>query len=523
VQRLSALVEFRRTRLFGGQPPSAWARAVSDALTLIGFPGERSLDSTEFQTLAKWHEVVADFAALDRVVPRTGYGDAVSRLRRMATDTLFQPETPVVPIQILGELEATGMRFDHLWVMGLSDETWPRGPRPNPFLPVELQRTAGIPQGSAAASLELARRLTGEWLSCAGEVVLSYPRREDDREFKPSPLIVAVPEQPLPLPDFASYRDAVHDLRKLERSEDAKAPPLGAAAAVSGGTAIIQDHAACPFRALARHRLGAEGLEAPHAGLDARERGTLVHRVLAQAWAQLRTRSALDAISDADLDALLMRAAADAIARIRRERPTVLSGRFAEIEKRRLVRLGRAWLAMEKARGGFTVLATEDKRPIQIGGLTLNARLDRVDETDDGRRIVIDYKTGRVSPGAMLSDRPEEPQLPLYLVGAEPDAAAVAFAQVKAGEMRFAALARDDDLLPDTKAFSESPYGKRYGSWQDVVAAWRADLTRIAASFAGGNAEVDPKRYPNTCRYCDVKPFCRIYERLENALDEDAV
>ena len=80
-------------------------------------------------------------------MPRTGYADAVSRLRRMAADTLFQPETPDVPIQVLGELEATGMQFDHLWVMGLSDETWPRGPRPNPFLPVELQRGAGRAAG----------------------------------------------------------------------------------------------------------------------------------------------------------------------------------------------------------------------------------------------------------------------------------------------------------------------------------------------------------------------------------------
>jgi probable DNA repair protein len=415
------------------------------------------------------------------------------------------------------------MEFDHLWVMGLSDETWPPGPRPNPFLPVELQRAAGVAQGSAAGSLELARRLTGEWLSCAGEVVLSYPQHEEDREFKPSPLIIAMREQALSLPVYASYRDAVHGLRELERSEDGKAPPLGEAAAVGGGTAVIRDHAACPFRAFARHRLGAESLEVPHSGLDAMERGTLVHRVLAQAWAQLKTRSALDAISQADLDALLARAAEDAVARIRRERPTVLSGRFAEIEKRRLARLARAWLDVEKKRGGFTVLATEDKRRIEIAGLALNARLDRVDQTDDGRRIVIDYKTGKATPGAMLGERPDEPQLPLYLVSGEPDAAAVAFAQVKAGEMRFAALARDNDLLPDIKAFSESSYARRYGSWQEAVGAWRADLTRIAAGFAAGDARVDPKRYPETCRYCDVKPFCRIYERLENALDEDAV
>ena len=240
-----------------------------------------------------------------------------------------------------------------------------------------------------------------------------------------------------------------------------------------------------------------------------------MHRVLAQVWPQLKTKSALDAIGGADLEALLERAAEEAIARIRRDRPTTLSGRFAEIEKQRLNRLAHAWLDQEKKRGSFTVIATEDKRRVEIGGLAFNARLDRVDELDDGRRIVIDYKTSAPAASAMLGERPDEPQLPLYLVTGEPDAAALAFAQVKAGDMRFAALARDGDLLPGVKAYSESRYRDRHGSWQEAVAAWRADLARIAASFAGGDAEVDPKEHPGTCRYCDIKPFCRIHERLD--------
>ncbi len=520
-QHLSALAEIRKARLFGAQSPSAYAKAISEALTRVGFPGERSLDSTEYQTLKKWHEVIAAFAALDRVVPRVGYADAVSRLRRMAADTLFQPETPEVPIQILGVLEAAGMEFDQLWVMGLSDAAWPPSPRPNPFLPIELQWAAKIPQASAAESLELARRLTGEWLTCADEVVLSYPQREDDREFKPSPLIVDVPESTLSLPVYANYRDVVHLARALESSTDSQAPLLDRMAALGGGTAVIRDHAACPFRAFALHRLGAESLQTPHTGLDAMERGTLVHRVLAQVWAQLKTRSALDATDAADLERLLRQAAEDAVARIRRERPTTLAGRFAEIEKQRLARLARAWLEYEKTRGGFTVVASEDKRYIEIGGLKLNARLDRVDELESGERIVIDYKTSAPSAGAMLGERPDEPQLPLYLVAAEPAAAAVAFAQVKAGDMKFAALARDGNLLPGVKAFSESYYRGRHGSWQEVIDAWRDDLARIAAGFAGGDAEVDPKKYPDTCRYCDMKPFCRIYERLESSFPFD--
>ena len=88
--------------------------------------------------------------------------------------------------------------------------------------------------------------------------------------------------------------------------------------------------------------------------------------------------------------------------------------------------------------------------------------------------------------------------------------------------MKFAALARDADLLPGARTLPDGKLKQAAASWGQQVEAWRAALARIAAGFAAGEAEVDPKRYPHTCRLCDVKPFCRIYERLENALDEEA-
>lgn len=520
-QGLAALAEFRKEKLLGSQTPSALARAISEALRITGFPGERDLDSSEYQTLEKWHEVLADFAALGRVVSRIGYSEGVLRLRRMTAETLFQPETPDVPIQILGVLEAAGMEFDHLWVMGLSDEAWPPQPNPNPFLPIELQRTAMLPHGSAIASLQFAHRLTDAWLSGKGEIILSYPRHADDRnprELAPSPLIANIASCELVLPDHTDHHALIHGARQLEYLEDHKAPALDQfLIAGIGGTAVIKDHAACPFRALAIHRFGARGIRGVHAGLDVMERGTLIHHVLAQAWEHLKTKNELDVVDDWRLDALLGNAAEEAIARIRRDRPTALSGRFAEIERRRLVRLARDWLNEEKKRNGFEVIAIEDKRSIEIGGLVLSTRLDRVDEFDDGRRIVIDYKTRAPSMSTLLGDRPEEPQLPLYLVTAEPNAAAVAFAQIKTGDMRFAAVARDSDLLPGTKALSESRLSDQYSSWEELVATWRRDLAHIAESFSSGNAQVDPKHFPHTCGSCDLRSFCRIDERTARA------
>ncbi len=509
---LAAYAEFRKQRLFALRAPGDWARAFSEALSLLGFPGERVLDSAEYQTLKKWHEVVARFAALDRVVAKLGFDEALARLGRMASESLFQPETPEVPVQVLGLIEAAGMTFDHLWVMGLSDEAWPTPAHLNPFIPAGVQRAAGVPNASPAAALERARELTAEWLGCAGEVVLSYPRRDGERDLAPSPLIASVGEADLTLPEYPTWRDAIHRAAAIERIHDVQGPALPPTEAAHGGASLIKDQAACAFRAFAAHRLRAEGVGAPHTGLDAIERGTLVHGVLASVWKGLKHKDALDGMGAAELEALIGAAADAAIARKRYDRPTTLGGRFAAIERERLVRLARAWLDHERGRGGFAVLATEGQCAAALGTLRLSLRLDRVDRLASGERIVIDYKTGRATVPSLLGERPDEPQLPLYLTVAEPDAAAVAFAQVRANDMKFVGLARDAGLLPGTKPPAVS--------WDEQRAAWRAELERLAGAFAAGNAEVDPKRPGQTCRLCTLQPLCRIHERAEGVAEE---
>ena len=516
-QRLRQLAELRKSDLFAARVPSAWAKAFTEVLKLMGFPDKgRSLDSAEYQTLKKWHAVIADFARLDRVSAKLGYGEAVGRLRRLAAETLFQPEAAQAPVQILGVLESAGLEFQHLWVMGLSDEAWPIHPRPNPLLPLEAQRRAKVPEASIEATLALDAAITRGWLAAAREVVLSHPQAEGERKLLPSPLLRDLAPGQIALPEYPRYRDLIHAAARIESVHDELAPPLSAQAALAGGTSVIADQSACPFRAFARHRLAAASPEAPHAGLDALERGVLVHRVLASAWGELKTKTRLDAIGAAELEALLARAADEAVTRVKRDRPATLAGRFAEVEKGRLARLARAWLEMEReARGDdFRVAAVEDKRNIVIGPLTLRGKLDRVDELEDGRRMVIDYKSTAAPASAWLGERPDEPQLPLYLVATEPDAVAIAFAQVKAGEMKFAALAADETLLPVRKSLPDL-------GWDAQVDEWRRVLARLATRFAAGEAAVQPKNPRTTCRNCDVRPLCRIHERLGAPAAED--
>jgi ATP-dependent helicase/nuclease subunit B len=518
VERLARLAQFRKTDLFGQKLASEWAKAFSEALRYAGFPGERALDSAEHQALEKWHELLGEFATLERVAGRMGFQSARERLRVMARGEVFQPEARDVPIQVLGILESAGQSFDHLWVMGLTDEAWPLPARPDPFIPVRMQRAAGIPQSDPVSSLELDRRITQGWLASAPEVVVSHPRMRKESELSPSPLIASI--EPSAFEDLGVARDvtlcdAIRAAGVVETIEDARAPPVEQAAR-AGGTGLFKDQAACPFRAFARRRLASEPLETPRPGLQARDRGTLVHEMMAAVWNELRTHDRLRGIGEGDLAVILLASADAALAHMRRRRPDALHGRYAALERDRLVRLAREWLDVDFNREPFEVIAVEKKHAVTFGGITVEAKLDRMDELAMSGRAIIDYKTGVCKTSDWMGSRPEEPQLPMYALGAGSDIAAVAFAVVKKGEAKYKGISRAPNLVPGVVTIDKDRgfAAKRYRDWAALVAGWRVELDAIGSGFASGDARVDPKRGGKTCENCKQQPFCRIAEKL---------
>lgn len=482
-------------------PPHFWARHFSALLEAAGFPGERVPDSGEFQARAKFNETLGEFARLAPLTGAMSYRQALRHLGRLCADTVFQPEAPDAPVQVLGILESAGLAFDRLWVGGLTEEAWPLAARANPFLPVALQQKAGIPEAAAETSLALDRRITSGWMGAAREVVLSYPQKEKDRDLLPSPLIAQVPEGKIELPSLPDYRDVLFSSRAVEFLEDGKATQI-AATTIRGGTRVLADQAACPFRAFARHRLGAELMEAPAEGLDAMQRGQLLHALMAGIWKELKSSASLAS----ELTPVIRKSAAAAVDDLG------LEGRFADLEKMRLERLALEWLMVERGRDAFEVVAIEQKRPIAVGGLEFSGRIDRMDRLADGSHALIDYKTGQATPAGWLGARPDEPQLPLYAIAAQERVSAVAFAKLRTGDMKFAGLSVKEKELPGVKPAR---------SWSGLMAAWKTELESLASGFAQGDARVDPKKGYATCRYCGLQPLCRVHERLSALAEGD--
>jgi ATP-dependent helicase/nuclease subunit B len=500
---LEKLIAVARDDLLSPQTPSDWARHFSALLDAAGFPGERTLDSEEFQARAKLNEMLGELSRLERICPRMSFQGALSSLKRLCAETLFQPESPDAPIQVLGILESAGLEFDHLWVSGLTDEAWPLQARPNPFVPVALQRKAGIPEASAEGSLALDRRITEGWRSAASEVIFSCFTKDADRTLAASPLIADLPKTNLEIPAVPRFRDVIFSLKAVLKTEDRVAPPV-TATKVKGGTRVLADQAACPFRAFARHRLAARELEEPAEGLDAKDRGTLLHALMKHLWSALKDSSSLKD----DTAPAIAAAAAAAVKELG------LDGRFADLERARLARLASDWLDVERRRPPFEVAVLEEKRTIAFAGLQFEGRIDRMDRLEKGYAL-IDYKTSRApSPKHWEPPRPDDPQLPLYAVSAGEDIAAVAFAKVRPGDMKLMGFSRLEGAIPGVK---------KAKAWAPLLRDWKEEAERLGASFASGEARVDPKRGLQTCRNCDLHTVCRVYEKVNPLKEEEGV
>ncbi|MCK5796384.1 MAG: PD-(D/E)XK nuclease family protein, partial [Deltaproteobacteria bacterium] len=376
-----------------------WPEVLRKILAAVGWPGDRSLDSDEHQEFDALGGALRDLAGLDLTRPEGfDYPEILHWVTRILEETLFQPESrSEAPVQVLGQLEAVGQPFDHAWIAGLDEAHWPVSGEPNSFLPLALQRAHAMPHASPAVDLARARRLTATLLALAGDAVVSVPLREGDLLRGPSPLIASLPEvaeDELGLGDLVPLVDAFA-VGTFESFIDDQGPAFVPSGLVRGGSSLFADQAACPFRAFARHRLVASAPETPEAGVTAATYGSLVHRALEDLFGILKSHADLVACSEAELRAVAQDAAGRAIESWRQRLPDVFSPRLTRLLHGRLSALLSEWLALERDRLPFRVVARERKMIVTAGGLTCDLRVDRVDALDDGSLVILDYKTGQ--------------------------------------------------------------------------------------------------------------------------------
>jgi probable DNA repair protein len=494
--------------------PREWAMRLDLALTALGWPGERPRDSGEQQTVVRFRGLLDELGSLAVSTGPVTRESAIQWLTELAERTAFRPadEDPVVTIT--PQLIDPVVRYDGVWVAGLHAGGWPLPVQPDPYIPLQKQLKAGVPQASAKGRLGEAQALLAAWRAATLELRMSAPARAEDLELLPSPLLT--PWRSAEPPRVSTRLWLPYRMHR-EGLLDSLADPVGmrwpAGRALPSGTRSLELQNQCPFRAYAELRLACgERPAAQELGIAPELRGHLLHGALQRLWKLLKNSGGLAAQEGSGLAALIKQCVSEALEALRGRESQPGSAAAFEREARRAERLIARLCELERERAPFTVAATELATSLTLGGWPLNVRIDRVDALSGGGRAILDYKSGRRVAADWYGERPSHPQLLAYLAALPEEVVALATVNVNAREVRFEGVARVAGLLPEVKAaLGATPEVTSEEAWRLRQRDWLARIEQLAVAFGAGQASVEPR--PGACKLCHLMSLCRIADR----------
>ncbi len=309
-------------------------------------------------------------------------GEVAPLLRTLLDEVAVRPPQGGHPrLSIYGLIEARLQSADLMVLGGLNEGVWPNRASPDPWLPPRVRAElalAGLERRVGIAAHDFAQSLG------APQVLVTRSRREGRSPALASRLWLRLEamagdrlERADTLRAWAAALDEPGEHRPASRP--APVPPV-AARPRSISVTEVDRLKADPYAFYARRMLRLAALDTVDADPSAAWRGSAVHDILEQWWTQdgcvigsLRPR-ALAMLADARTHAM-MRA--------------LWQPRLMEAID---------WVAAEVERGaaeGRRVLSAEGKGRIDIAGVTLTGRYDRVDRMPDGKLGIVDYKTGK--------------------------------------------------------------------------------------------------------------------------------
>src|SRR5690606_5558924 len=271
----------------------------------------------------------------------------------------------------------------------------------------------------------------------------------------------------------------------------------------------------CPLQYLMRYVLHLKKPDdpqmSPEQWLPPLEKGALMHAVYERALKRVLD-DGVD-IDDNAFETLVLEILDEEIERMRDQLPPPGGAVFAA-ECNALREDARAFVAMVREDGArFVALERKfgrDRQPaVQVAlpdgrSIQLNGAIDRIDRLEDGRLVVIDYKTGsslRYGGRSGLYDGGRRLQHVLYMEAAR--------------RLFDAEVARAEYHFPTRRAENHRAVYTRE-ELRDGLAIV-ADLLELVA-----NGWFIPTNHSDDCRFCDYAPACRVrvdpYGKVESPL-----
>ena len=482
-----------------------WAEFFKQFTAQLGWPGLKQPNSLQYQQIQYWEKLLGFFSELDNLAIEISNSRALSYLQKLANEHLFHPQTGDAPLQVLGILEAVGLQFDQLWITGMHSDNFPASGSINPVLSASYQRQHKMPFSVPEKELNIAKNLLSNFAINSNQLYVSYPITDGKTPLEQSPLICHYEQQNLHtiVGDMALH-NWLDQPYSCDINIDAGHPYSAPKEPIRGGSSILKNQSTCPFNAFAIHRLWAKEFEQPAIGLEAIDRGSIVHEILYRLWNQWQSSKVFLALNKQQLNDQLSTTIDTVLIEQATKNPILLGDNFKQLEKQRLCKLIHQWLEIERQRPPFEVKETEQKKQLSLGELSISLIMDRLDTVED-ETLVIDYKTGSVKSDVWLGDRPEDPQLPLYILASNPQPQGCAFASLKGNEQKFIGIS-NNHIIKGIKVAD---------NWDLQLQDWQQSIDNLAQEFIQGKALLHSYNTAQFNFQAELLPLNRWHEQQD--------
>lgn len=348
-------------------------------------------------------EAEAAFAVTRPMFPKgLDAADRFQLLLGTLRDARLYDERRPDDLDLQGWLELAWEDAARLVVTGMNDHVVPESVVGHAYLPDSARRALGLPDNDSRFARDAyLLTLVLETRRKTGRVDLVFGRQSESGDpLRPSRLLFRCPDEELPARtlQFFGKKSEGGSPQSWSLPWQLQPAPLPDDAKIFSRLSVTQfrSYLQCPFRFYLQHGLRMEEVDSAKSEMDARDFGNLLHDVL--------ERFAQDETAVTSTDPAAIRECFE------REIDAWLSLRFGPrlptpvLIQREAARRRLAWwseIEAQERTAGWRILETEtditnDERTFQIAGHTISGRIDRIEQHEDGRLRVFDFKTHSV-------------------------------------------------------------------------------------------------------------------------------
>ncbi|MGV8899366.1 MAG: PD-(D/E)XK nuclease family protein [Burkholderiaceae bacterium] len=469
------------TTFSGRKTLTGWLTATGEMLAALDMHAALAADAAGQQVLEVLETLQQECAALTETFAFAEWRAFVNLQLEAAPFVASNPDNRVVMLPLNG---ARLRSFDAVLLVGADAKHLPSQPQETLFFANAVRRELGLETRESRQRQQL--RDFAELLIANPEVVLTWQAHQDGEPKSVSAWIERLQltlarhnKAPLPIHQSAlSTRQLQPKLPTMPAPNASQLTPQKLSA--SGYNSLL----ACPYQFFATRMLRLNALDELSDMPEKRDYGGWLHAILKTYHDTLRDQGCplperenlLRSISAQAFDTILGKNAAALGYTVRWQKviPAYLE-----------------WANAHEAEGWNFVIGEEwfeKTLSWPEGEILLQGRIDRIDETTDGERVVLDYKTSEASILKAKLKNGEDLQLPFYGILSDAPVASAQYVALEVSKGKTGAAAAPD-----------------YADWQTAL---EQHITTHMQAIADG-APMPANGVESVCQYCDVRGLCR--------------